>query len=125
MNDKIKQLVITRLSGFGVNVTEADDLLLAYVISKIERDVKNFCNISEVPEDLYYVWSDAVCADFLRSKLSSGTLENISSIVKSISEGDTTINFSENSTPEGQLLTCISTMDLNLSDLIRYRKLVW
>lgn len=125
MNEKIKELVTTRLSGFGVTVTEADDLLLAYVIAKIERDIKNFCNIAEVPEELYYVWSDAVCADFLHAKLSSGTLENVSSIVKSISEGDTTISFSENSTPEGQLLVCLSTMELKNSDLIRYRKIVW
>lgn len=121
----IKQNVILRLSGFGYTVTDADQGLLTYVIAKIEQDIKNFCNIAEVPDELGYAWTEAVCADFLRSKLSTGTLENVSGIVKSISEGDTTVSFSETSTPESQLLTCLNSMSLKMSDLVRFRKMVW
>lgn len=125
MNEKVKELVITRLKMFGVTVSDADMFMIAYAIDKIEQDIKNFCNITEVPEELYYQWSDAVCADFLRSKLSTGQLENVSSIVKSIAEGDTTVNFSESATPEAQLLECITKMSLDLNGLVRFRKLVW
>ena len=125
MNEKIKELVTVRLKGFGIELVEADSPMLAYVIDMVERDIKNFCHINEVPEELYYTWSEAVCSDFLRSKLSTGSLENISSIVKSIAEGDTTVTFSESATPEAQLLACLDAMKLNLSNLVRFRKLVW
>ena len=54
-----------------------------------------------------------------------GSLENVSGIVKSITEGDTTVSYSESGTPESQLLECISRMSLDISGLVRFRKMVW
>lgn len=125
MNEAIKEKVVLRLSGFGYTVTDADTAMLDYVISKIEQDIKNFCHIPEVPEELYYTWTDAVCADFLKSKLSTNSLDNVSGIVSSIREGDTTVSYSKEGTPEAQLLECISKMALDLNGLVRFRKLVW
>lgn len=121
----IKELVISRLSGFGISVTEADTPMIDYAIELIGLRIKNFCNIEEIPEELNYEWANAVCADFLKMKLSTGGIENVSGVVKSIQEGDTNITFSESSTPEAQLLECIAKMQLDASGLIRFRKMVW
>ena len=125
MNETIKNLVITRLSAFGVTPTEADSPTIDYSIEFIALKIKNFCNIEEIPQELNYEWANAVCADFLKMKLSTGSLENVAQIVKSIQEGDTTVSYSESGTPESQLLECITQMGLNLSGLIRFRKMVW
>ena len=125
MNEKIKDLVIARLTMFGVTLEETDTPMIEYGIEFIGLKIKNFCNIEEIPEELDYEWANAVCADFLRMKLSTGSLENVSGIVKSITEGDTTISYSESGTPESQLLECISRMALDISGLVRFRKMVW
>lgn len=125
MNEKIKELVIARLKGFGVTLAETDMPMIQYGIEFIELKIKNFCNINEIPEELDYEWANAVCADFLKMKLSTGGLENVAQIVKSIQEGDTTISYSESGTPESQLLECITKMGLDLSGLVRFRKMVW
>lgn len=125
MNEKIKDLVIARLTMFGVTLEETDTPMIQYGIEFIGLKIKNFCNIEEIPEELDYEWANAVCADFLRMKLSTGSLENVSGIVKSITEGDTTVSYSESGTPESQLLECISRMSLDISGLVRFRKMVW
>lgn len=121
----IKELVTSRLSGFGISVTEADTPMIDYAIELVGLRIKNFCNIDEIPEELNYEWANAVCADFMRMKLSTGGIANVSGVIKSIQEGDTNITFSESSTPEAQLLECIAKMQLDLSGLVRFRKMVW
>lgn len=125
MNEKIKDLVIARLTGFGVTLNDADTPMIEYGIEFVGLRIQNFCNITEIPEELDYEWANAVCADFLKMKLSTGGIENVSGVVKSIQEGDTNITFSESSTPEAQLLECIAKMQLDASGLIRFRKMVW
>lgn len=125
MNETIKNLVVARLSAFGVTPSEADSAMIDYSIEFIALRIKNFCNIEEIPQELNYEWANAVCADFLKMKLSTGSLENVAQIVKSISEGDTTVSYSESGTPESQLLECIAKMSLDISGLVRFRKMTW
>ena len=121
----IKTRVKLRLSGFGYEFVDADDALIDYVLYKIEQNILNFCNISEVPEELSGEWVDGVCSDFLKMKFSTGGLKNIGQIVKSISEGDTTISYSSTGTPEAQLLSCLNAMAVTPSNLVAFRKLRW
>lgn len=114
-----------RLSSFGYTMLPEDEPLLDYLSKKLVETVKNLTNLDEVPEGLHYKIVDGVCAEFLESKFSTGKLDNISNIVKSIQEGDTTINFSENSTPEAKFLSCIEAMRFNPNYTAKYRKLVW
>lgn len=121
----IKTDVVTRLKGFGYTVVTEDDPLIDYMISKVEQDLKNLTNLNEVPTGLKFEWVDAVCGEFLSMKMATGKLENISQIVKSISEGDTTVTYSEKMTPEAQFLVCLESLKIDVSAVIRYRVMTW
>ena len=121
----IKTDVVTRLKGFGYTVVTEDDPLIDYMISKVEQELKNLTNLNEVPTGLKYEWADAVCGEFLSMKMATGKLENISQIVKSISEGDTSVTYSEKMTPEAQFLVCLESLKIDMSAVIRYRVMTW
>lgn len=121
----IKNDVVLRLKGFGYEVVSDDDAFIGYLISSVEQNLKNLTNLSTVPEGLHYEWVDAVCGEFLRAKLSTGKLENVGRLITSISEGDTSVSYSDKATPESQLLTCLDKLKINPSSVIRYRVMVW
>ena len=62
---KIYDSVIMLLRSLTYEVKPDDDELISYFIDKVCADVKIKCNISEIPEDLYYVVIEMVCGEFL------------------------------------------------------------
>ncbi len=121
MIDEIK----IRLASLGYEATAEDDGLIQHLILKVEEEIKNATNLSEVPEGLHYEWVEAVCGEFLQLALITGKLENIEQVVKSIKEGDTTITLGETMTPQSQLSACLRSFKLSKSALAKYRVFVW
>ena len=118
-------LVVSRLSSFGYDL-QPGDLVSEYI--------KNFCNIyGDLPERLKYYTIDKICGDFLKSKLLTGNLQfsdiNFSSpVVKSITEGDSSVSFAvdKSQTPAQMLTSFIDNLlafDKNI--LYRFRRLEW
>ena len=121
----IKKSVFMRLSTLGYDVKDEDELAIEFLITHIENQIKMFTNLTCVPEGLNYEWIDAVCAAFLKSQLANGKLENVSSIVKNIQEGDTSVTFDDSLTPEKQLIKYLETMALRPHAMCRYRVMLW
>lgn len=117
-----------RLKSLGYEPTEADDFALDFVMKKTEQHIKHFCNISEIPECMEYVFIDMVCGEFLNSKKSTGQLSalQIEPIVKKIQDGDTTVEFSATVDTDAMFNKLIDKLINGYEpDLLRHRKLVW
>ena len=124
--------VVERLTALGYNLEEGDTLTLQGKILKAEQHIKNFCNISEVPEELYYVAVDMVAGEFLKEKLATGTktcegvdFENDN--IKQITEGDVSITYnSDNSnSATARYNALIDSLCNRDSELLAFRRLRW
>lgn len=127
-------LVVSRLSSFGYDLQPGDQQKIEYSISLVSEYIKNFCNIyGDLPERLKYYTVDKICGDFLKSKLLTGNLQfadiNFSSpVVKSITEGDSSVSFAvdKSQTPAQMLTSFIDNLlafDKNI--LYRFRRFEW
>lgn len=120
--------VVLRLASFGYTVKETDDWLINLMIRKVENYIKDFCNIRAIPKGLRETAIDMICGEFLIGKKAMGQIPEMTfeSVVKQITEGDTTVSFGDSMSAEQQFDALMSKMtNPDLSQLIRYRKLVW
>lgn len=124
-----------RLNSFGYQTVDSDLWLLTYVIEKSENHIKNYCNISEIPNELQQVMVDMAVGFFLFEKKSM-TKENESLLgfdldlaIKQIQEGDTSVTYAigdGNTTPEQRLNELINYLiHSNEKDLVSYRTMKW
>ena len=83
-----RDAVIDRLKHLGYTATEEDYVHIDFELLKIINYVKNYCNITEIPEILDPRIIDRICGDFLYYKKNSGSLEgfNYDAVIKSIKE---------------------------------------
>ena len=76
MNKNIKDDIIKRLSSMNYEVKEKDNFILQFIIDKVEQDIKNKTNQSEVPSGLHFVFVERVCGEFLNGMRSSNMLSD-------------------------------------------------
>ena len=126
-------MVVQRLLAFGLKLEDNDQWLIVYGMIKQFNHVKNSCNITVVPEELYEILIDRICGEFLFSKHKSKTLTldnfDFDAAVKQLQEGDTNIQFAigEGSETDEQKLNNLINYLLTYGegDFICYRKLKW
>lgn len=126
--DAFKEEVVERLKSLNYEVRETDEFILKYIIEKVEQDIKNKTNQSEVPEGLHFVFVERVCGEFLNGMRSSNMLtdEQIDSIVASIREGDTQVSFDVKSSPQAIFDAYINYLiNYGNDDFSKYRRFVW
>lgn len=120
----LKDDVVLRLGSLGYTVAAEDDWAVDFCISKTERHIKNFCNITVIPDALYEVEIDMVCGEFLLAKNATtdllsdlGNGEGIitTSAVQNVALGDTRVEFATDSSSEAY-----QSPEHRLSDLIDY-----
>lgn len=124
----IQREVTLRLESLGYNVDFADEEILLYLQNKIERELCNACNTSKVPDGLHYAVVERICGELLKSKYQTGRLNQISvqPAIKSISDGDTSITYSEADSSQKQFNTLISNLSKSgANDIPKFRKLKW
>ncbi len=124
--------VVKRLETLGYTLNDIDNGLLKLVINGVEQYIKNFCNIFDIPTELYFVAVDMAAGTLLRTKSSVG--ENVcdkidfeSDGIKSISEGDVSVTYNSDSSSSATakynaLLDKLCNRD---NELIVFRKLRW
>lgn len=61
---KIQQL----LKAYNVELKETDESLIFMLVEEVEEEIKNFCNIKLVPQELHTVVVRRVCGHFLDIK---------------------------------------------------------
>ena len=120
--------VKNRLNSLGYEVSDDDTFVLNFIINKVEQHIKHYCNINEVPESLGYVAIDMTCGEFLQSKKSTGQLTalQIEPIVKRITDGDSTVEFTSSVDNEAIFNAFVSKLISGYeADLLAHRCIVW
>jgi hypothetical protein len=123
--------VISRLESFGYTVTDADSWMIGFAVQKVESSIKNECNVTLIPDGIYYTAVDMACGETLFTKKQSGKLEgfNLDAALKSVQAGDTTVTFAVGSgsmTPEQRLDSLLSYLMSNgRGEFACYRKIKW
>lgn len=130
LSEPFFEMVLNRLVSFNCCLKEDDSWVIAFTIQKVENHIKNSCNITEIPIGLYEIATDKVCGEFLLTKLQTGQLNiselDFSQMVKSIQEGDTTVQFESGASDTDKIQLLINGL-INGSegDLVCYRKIKW
>ncbi len=128
--------VAKRLKALGYNAdeTENENYLceIEYALAKTVQYIKNFCNIKEIPFELFYVAVDMAAGEFLKEKLATGcdVCDNIdfdAEGIKTITEGDVTIQFGtgEGTGEVARYKDLIKSLCYRDAELVPFRKLRW
>ena len=126
-----REQVIERLGMLGYAATDADNDHIDFELNKILNYVKNYCNITEIPEILDPRIIDRVCSEFLFYKKNSGTLDGFDYdlVIKEIKEGDTTLKYAtgqDGDTAESRFDSFVKQMERGFDKWITpHRKLRW
>lgn len=123
--------VVKRLQQLGYEYVASDNEQIEFELTKTLNYVKNYCNITDIPEILDYRIIDRVCADFLYFKKNSGSLKgfNYDAVIKSIKEGDTTLTYAVGQgedTPENRFDAFVKQLERGFDKWITpHRRLRW
>ena len=123
--------VVNRLKQLGYTATEEDADAIEFELNKTINYALNYCNITEIPEIVEPRIIDKACSDFLYFRKNSGNLEgfNYDEVIKSIKEGDTTIQYAVGQgedTPENRFDAFVKKLELGFDKwLTPHRRLRW
>ena len=126
-----REQVIKRLSMLGYTATDADNDQIDFEMTKNLNYVKNYCNITEIPDILDPRIVDRICSDFLFYKKNTGQLETFDydTVIKSIKEGDTQIQYATGQgedTPESRFDSFVKQLEKGFDKWITpWRRLRW
>lgn len=113
----------------ALGITEINQELLRISVNEAEMYIKNFCNITRVPEELSDTLVNCACSKYLTVLRSFGQLGDVvdfDATVSQISEGDVSVSFTDGTSAEDQFLSVISGWaEPDTTALLRFRKLVW
>lgn len=99
-----------------------DDSLVAFLLRTEEQHILNFCNLTELPQELANDLVERVAGRYLQIR-KADILGDNSDVVTSIKEGDVTVNFNAES-PSTRLQSIIDYLTRE-RDLLSFRKLKW
>src|SRR5574344_941146 len=119
----IKQDVVDRLSTLGYTAVQADDLLITFLMNKIEDHIRNQCNTSAIPEGLQYKAIDMVSYEVLITKIGTGELD-VDAAIAAIKEGDTQVDFNASGDLKAQYAQYINSL-VTPGDFAKYRLFTW
>lgn len=129
LNDKFVADICNRLVTLGVVPDEDDVWLIYFTVQKVEADILNQTNQTEIPEGLFVVAVDMVCGEIIQTKYLSGKLclsdLQFGEIAKTVTQGDTTVTFESGESDEVKIKRLIDCLIDKGSDLLCYRKLKW
>jgi hypothetical protein len=126
-----RENVIDRLTQFGYIPTEADHAQIDFEMEWVINYVKNYCNITDIPEILDVRIIDRICSFYLFNKKNSGQLTGFDyePAIKQLKEGDTTIAYAVGQgedTPENRFDALVKQLERGFDKWITpYRRLRW
>lgn len=131
----VLEAVVLRLAMLGYTVTDNDNTVLEYLISRCKQEILSNINHTVLPDGLFYTLVDMVAGQFLYDKKAAGALDGLegfdfSAPAKSISEGDISVTFAGASdgatTAEARFDALLETLRHPAeSTLAAYRRLRW
>jgi hypothetical protein len=125
--------VISRLQSLGYTPQDGDGWLINFAIDKAQWTIKNYCNITEIPNGLYKICVDMACGEFLLNKKNSGQLTGFSvnlseTPLKSLQEGDTNVSFATEgiNSADSQYTALIDwLLNYGKDQFVTYRRIKW
>lgn len=129
----ISELVRRRLLTFGYKTAGNDDIIIRFIIERVQTYIKSTCNIADVPDELTNVLVDMVAGNFLKEKKQTSSEPimglDLTLAVQSIKEGDTNVTFAignGNTTPEQRFDAIVNHLiGYGEKILVSYRCLSW
>jgi len=118
----------SRLQTLGYTATVQDDPLIQFILTTVEASVKAMINAPTIPVDLDNIVIDKVVGEFLLNKKNIGQDVGIDvdSAIKSIAEGDTTVQYDTKYTPEARLDMLLQWLIQGRNgEILCYRRIVW
>lgn len=109
-------------ASVSYEVRESELPLLTYLYDGVAQHIKNECNVTEIPEGLQMVLDELTTGKFLA--LQKGVILGTegTEVVKSIREGDTTVELGGTSTEQRyDALVRVLTKERDLSCYRRFR----
>ena len=121
------------LSAMGYVKQETDNFLLQFCVDRVTERIKNACNVSEIPEGLYYTAVELMAVEFLTFQIGAGATAgfenlNFEPVVKQLQEGDTNIVYAVdvNSSDSAQLLGLLNLLKSTAeAQFVTYRRIAW
>lgn len=96
--------VLQKLSASGFEFSEENNdqlFLLCLSMQSMRQRIHNECNVSEIPEGLFYVYVNMVIGDLLNTLYSMGKLDidglDLVGLVSSVDLGDASVSFTNSS----------------------------
>ena len=123
--------VVKRLQQLGYLPNCNDYEQIEFELNKTLNYVKNYCNITNIPDILDPRIIDRVCSDFLYYKKNSGSLDgfNYDTVIKELKEGDTTVKYAVGQgedTPENRFDSLVKSLERGFDKWITpYRRIRW
>lgn len=131
LSEKFIEAILKRLGSFGYTLKEDDSWAICFAVQKVENHIKNSCNVTSIPEELFHIAVDKVCGEYLFAKKQTGKLE-LSDLdlsggaIKQISEGDTTVSFADGASDEEKFNTLVNFLiNQGEGELVCFRKIKW
>ena len=124
-------MVINRLHQLGYDVKADDNEIINFELNTILNYVKNYCNITNIPDILDNRIIDRVCSAFLFNQKNAGKLEgfNYETAIKELKEGDTTVKYANGQgedTPENRFDSLVKQLERGFDKwLTPHRSLRW
>lgn len=119
------------VQSLGYTMTDGDDWLLGFATQKIEQEIRNSCNVCQVPIGLFKVAAGLIVSEFLQMKRGCGALTpdalTFEPALKQLQEGDTNMVFDTEHglNAEQKLDLFISHMEQGRNQFITFRRLKW
>ena len=126
-----REMVIKRLSQLGCTVSMENYDTVDFELTTVLNYVKNYCNITDIPDILDNRIIDRVCSAFLFNQKNAGKLQgfNYEVAIKELKEGDTTVKYANGQgedTPENRFDTMVKQLERGFDKwLTPHRRLRW
>ncbi len=122
------EMVLQKLETFQFRVLKDDLFALIFAIHSAVHKVQTYCNITSIPNEVLPKLADISIGIFLGEKLQNSQLQlgdlDFSSVIKSVSEGDTSVTFGDTASDKISALFR-RMMNLESGELSCYKKLRW
>lgn len=125
-------MALKKLNGYGYEGVDVEMLTL-HALS-VREFILNYCNIEKMPNGLKFTYVNMICASYLELYVvknyvnSEDNEKAIAASVASITEGDVSVTYKDNTSSDKVLNAKAligSLMDGYRAYLIRYRRMVW
>lgn len=109
-----------RLYDLGFEVEENEEELLLAALKRAEQTIMNKCNCESIPEELNFVAIDMAAGEYLLAVQWQN--EDSKNDVKSLSEGDISVSFKD----ESELKSLVDELlARSREELLSYRRIKW